>query len=72
MLVESCVSGSLTVLGKRMSDLPVDPPLASLLLRSESLHCTGDMIDIVAMQGADKIFVNPKDDLGTASMARAA
>ncbi len=65
-------SGTLTVLGKRMSDLPVDPPLASQLLRSEALHCTADMIDIVAMQGADKVFVNPKEAKGAAAMARAA
>ena len=46
--------------------------MASLLLRSESLHCTADMIDIVAMQGADKVFVNPKDAHAAAAMARAA
>jgi HrpA-like RNA helicase len=66
-----CCSGSLTPLGHRMSALPVEPRLASLLLKSEAMACAADMIDIVAMLGGDNVFFNPKDQLARAAAARA-
>ncbi|KXS11356.1 P-loop containing nucleoside triphosphate hydrolase protein [Gonapodya prolifera JEL478] len=51
--------GRLTDLGRQMSQLPLEPPLAKVLLMSPQYKCTADIIDLVSMLDADNVFYNP-------------
>lgn len=45
-------------LGTRMAQLPIDPPYAKVLLAADGLHCTSEVLTIVAMLSAESVFVN--------------
>ena len=45
-------------LGTRMAQLPIDPPYAKVLLTADTLHCTSEVLTIVAMLSAESVFVN--------------
>ena len=70
-------SMNLTAYGKEMSQLPLDPIYANLLLRSSKFECVSEMLTVVAMLSADNVFFRPagrggEDSGGLAARAAAA
>jgi len=53
--------GKITSLGKRMADFPLDPPFALVLIESERLGCTKEIIDVIALLEQDNLFVSSID-----------
>ncbi|XP_021746743.1 pre-mRNA-splicing factor ATP-dependent RNA helicase DEAH7-like isoform X1 [Chenopodium quinoa] len=53
--------GSLTDLGWKMVEFPLDPPLAKMLLMGEKLDCLDEVLTIVSMLSVPKVFFRPKD-----------
>ncbi|KAJ6248878.1 pre-mRNA-splicing factor atp-dependent RNA helicase prp16 [Anaeramoeba flamelloides] len=54
-------SGELTKLGKKMVEFPLDPALSKMLIISEPLHCSAEVLIIVSMLSVPTIFYRPKD-----------
>ncbi|KAL3082713.1 hypothetical protein niasHS_010515 [Heterodera schachtii] len=52
--------GRITPLGEHINILPVDPPLARMMLESVKLRCTKEVICICAMLSAPKCFRRPR------------
>ncbi|KAI9689676.1 MAG: DEAH-box RNA helicase prp16 [Bogoriella megaspora] len=53
--------GELTSLGARMTDFPMDPPLAKLLITSVEYGCSEEMLTIVSMLSVPSVFYRPKE-----------
>lgn len=53
--------GALTLLGKKMVEFPLDPPLSKMLLEAEKYRCTADILTIVSMLSVPSVFYRPKD-----------
>jgi len=54
--------GNMTSLGKRMSQMPLDPLLAKLLISSsDTYRCVNEMLTIVAMLNVPNVFIRPRD-----------
>jgi len=66
--------GDLTLLGKNMADLPLDPQLAAVLLASPKFKCIREALALVAMLSVPNPFVRPsqKDERIAADDAHAA
>ena len=47
--------------GRKMVEFPLDPPLSKMLLISEELGCTAEILTIVSMLSIPTIFFRPKD-----------
>ena len=62
--------GSLTVLGKKMVEFPLDPPLSKMLLEAERYRCTADILTIVSMLSVPSVFYRPKDRESEADSSR--
>ncbi|OQR93347.1 pre-mRNA-splicing factor ATP-dependent RNA helicase PRP16 [Achlya hypogyna] len=54
-------TGELTEMGKKMVTFPLDPPLAKMLLFSEQLGCTDEVLIVVSMLSVPSVFFRPKD-----------
>ncbi|ETM33556.1 hypothetical protein L914_19230 [Phytophthora nicotianae] len=54
-------TGELTEIGKKMVVFPLDPPLAKMLLFSEQLGCTAEVLIVVSMLSVPSVFFRPKD-----------
>lgn len=54
-------TGALTTLGRKMVEFPLDPPLAKMLIFSEAVGCTYEILIIVSMLSVPNIFFRPKD-----------
>ncbi|TYZ68914.1 hypothetical protein PybrP1_012252 [[Pythium] brassicae (nom. inval.)] len=54
-------TGELTAIGKKMVVFPLDPPLAKMLLFSEQLGCSAEVLVIVSMLSVPSVFFRPKD-----------
>ena len=54
-------TGSLTELGKKMVEFPLDPPLAKMVIFSDSLGCSSEILIVVSMLSVPGIFFRPKD-----------
>lgn len=54
-------TGELTEIGKKMVVFPLDPPLAKMLLFSEQLGCSAEVLIIVSMLSVPSVFFRPKD-----------
>lgn len=54
-------TGALTSMGRKMVEFPLDPPLSKMLLTSESLGCTAEMLTVVSMLSIPSIWFRPKD-----------
>lgn len=64
--------GTITKLGRRASELPLDPQLAKTLLAAEQYGCASEIITIVAMVAeAGALFFAPKDKKMAADHAKA-
>ena len=63
--------GFLTRLGRRMNDLPMDPPLAKTLIVSATFGCTEEMLTIVGIISTqNEIFSRPRADQAKADKAK--
>jgi pre-mRNA-splicing factor ATP-dependent RNA helicase DHX16 len=56
--------GELTKMGRRMAEIPADPPLAKMLLASERYNCATHILTITSMLSVDaNLFYRPRDKL---------
>jgi HrpA-like RNA helicase len=65
---------NLTLYGKEMSKLPLDPMFAHLLLQSPKFECVSEVLTVVGMLSAENIFYRPGgrgDDSGGSLAAKA-
>jgi pre-mRNA-splicing factor ATP-dependent RNA helicase DHX38/PRP16 len=53
--------GSLTQIGRKMVEFPLDPALAKMLIFSEQLGCSQEILIVVSMISIPGIFFRPKD-----------
>jgi pre-mRNA-splicing factor ATP-dependent RNA helicase DHX15/PRP43 len=63
--------GELTELGYQMSEMPLDPQLAKLLLVSPDYGCSAEIVSIVACLSVPQIFMRPRDVAKAADAAKA-
>lgn len=63
--------GVLTQLGHKMSEMPLDPQLAKMLLVSPDFNCSNEMLSIVAMLSVPNVFMRPKEAAKAADEAKA-
>ncbi|KAM0036135.1 putative RNA helicase [Helianthus debilis subsp. tardiflorus] len=54
-------TGSVTDIGLKMVEFPLDPPLAKMLLVGEELECLDEVVTIVSMLSVLSIFFRLKD-----------
>lgn len=62
--------GYLTELGKEMSEFPLDPPLAKMVLTANQLGCTSEVLTIVSMLSVPTIFHRPAEKIEEADAVR--
>ena len=53
-------TGQLTNLGRKMVEFPLDPSLSKMLIISEEMRCSLDILIIVSMLSVPSIFFRPK------------
>ena len=53
-------TGQLTKLGRKMVEFPLDPSLSKMLIISEEMGCTLDVLIIVSMLSVPSIFFRPR------------
>ena len=64
--------GDLTNLGRKMSEFPLDPPLAKVLLSASSTYnCVQEALILVAMLSVPNVFMRPKEQSNKADMCKA-
>jgi HrpA-like RNA helicase len=63
-------TGALTALGRKMVELPIDPPLSKMLIFAEKMHCTAEVLTIVSMMSVPNIFFRPADRADESDAAR--
>jgi pre-mRNA-splicing factor ATP-dependent RNA helicase DHX15/PRP43 len=63
--------GELTELGYQMSELPLDPQLAKLILVSPEYGCSSEIATIVACLSVPQIFLRPRETAKAADTAKA-
>ena len=63
--------GEMTDLGYQMSELPLDPQLAKLILVSPEYGCSAEIITIVACLSVPQIFMRPREAAKAADEAKA-
>ncbi|KAM0682005.1 Pre-mRNA-splicing factor ATP-dependent RNA helicase dhx15 [Mitosporidium daphniae] len=63
--------GELTEIGKKMSEFPVDPPMAKMLLTACDLGCSNEILSIVSMLSVPSVFMRPADSRKAADDAKA-
>ncbi|CBN75577.1 conserved unknown protein [Ectocarpus siliculosus] len=54
-------TGGLTALGRKMVEFPLDPPLAKMLIFSEKMGCSAEVLVVVSMLSVPSVFFRPKD-----------
>ncbi|KAJ3191900.1 putative ATP-dependent RNA helicase dhr2, partial [Entophlyctis luteolus] len=62
--------GALTPEGRKMAEFPVDPALAKVLIHSQALECTSEVISIIAMLSVETVFFSPTDKRDAANEAK--
>lgn len=63
--------GTLTRIGRKMAELPLEPNLAKILLISVELRCSDEILSIVAMLNVQNVFYRPKEKQQLADQKRA-
>ncbi|KAL0483364.1 pre-mRNA-splicing factor ATP-dependent RNA helicase DHX38/PRP1 [Acrasis kona] len=53
--------GELTGVGKKMTDLPLDPPLAKMVIAAQKMGCVSEVLTVVSMLSVPTVFYRPKD-----------
>ncbi|KAA1096237.1 DEAH-box RNA helicase prp16 [Puccinia graminis f. sp. tritici] len=62
--------GELTPEGRKMSDFPMEPSLAKMLLTSVEYKCSAEMVTIVSMLSVPSVFYRPKERAEESDAAR--
>eukprot|EP00978_Attheya_sp_CCMP212_P004713 scaffold10348_cov54-Attheya_sp.AAC.6 len=63
--------GELTEMGKQMSNLPLDPQLAKIIIASPEYGCSEEMLSIVACMSGPQLFMRPRESAKAADEAKA-
>ena len=63
--------GEMTELGYQMSELPLDPQLAKLILISPDYGCSLEIVTIVACLSVPQLFLRPREAAKAADEAKA-
>ncbi|KAJ8132198.1 hypothetical protein O1611_g1423 [Lasiodiplodia mahajangana] len=63
--------GLLTRLGRQIADFPIEPSLAKMLIAAGKLHCSDEILSIVAMLNLANVFYRPKEKQGQADQKKA-
>uniref|UniRef100_A0A6B2L7R1 RNA helicase n=1 Tax=Arcella intermedia TaxID=1963864 RepID=A0A6B2L7R1_9EUKA len=53
-------TGEITPLGRKMVEFPLDPPLSKMLIVSEQMNCSNEIVTIASMLSVPSIFIRPK------------
>ena len=53
--------GELTALGKLVSEFPLDPALAVMLISSPEFYCSNEMLSLTALLSVPQVFVRPNN-----------
>ena len=65
--------GELTILGRKMSQLPMEPMMAKTIIAGDKYKCLDEIVTIVAMLGVgNSVFFSPKDKEKQAEQSRKA
>lgn len=62
--------GELTSVGESMSEFPLDPQLAKLIVASPKFRCSQEIITITAMLSVPQCFVRPRENAREADEAK--
>jgi pre-mRNA-splicing factor ATP-dependent RNA helicase DHX38/PRP16 len=62
--------GELTDTGSKMAQFPLDPSLAKMLITSELLGCSAEVLTIVSMLSVPGIFYRPKERAAESDASR--
>jgi pre-mRNA-splicing factor ATP-dependent RNA helicase DHX38/PRP16 len=62
--------GDLTPVGRKMSEFPMEPSMAKMLIASVEMRCSSEMLTIVSMLSVPSIFYRPKERMEEADAAR--
>jgi pre-mRNA-splicing factor ATP-dependent RNA helicase DHX38/PRP16 len=62
--------GELTALGRKMSDFPMDPAMAKMLIQSVDYGCSEEMLTVVSMLSVPSVFYRPKERMEESDQAR--
>ncbi|KAH9855789.1 P-loop containing nucleoside triphosphate hydrolase protein [Lenzites betulinus] len=62
--------GDLTPIGRKMSEFPMEPSMAKMLIQSVEYRCSGEMLTIVSMLSVPSVFYRPKERQEEADAAR--
>ncbi len=52
--------GSITKIGEKMAELPLEPLYSLLLLKSEELKCSEEILTIISMLSVENVFFSPR------------
>ena len=63
--------GDMTGVGRLMSDFPLEPQLARMLISSVDFRCSGEILSITALLSVQQVFMRPKDAAKAADEAKA-
>ncbi|XP_045818351.1 probable pre-mRNA-splicing factor ATP-dependent RNA helicase DEAH2 isoform X2 [Trifolium pratense] len=63
--------GNLTKLGEIMSEFPLDPQMAKMLVVSPEFNCSNEILSISAMLSVPNCFIRPRDAQKAADEAKA-
>ncbi len=63
--------GLLTRLGRKMSDFPMEPSLAKVLIAAEEIGCSDEILSIVSMLNLATVFYRPKEKQSQADQKKA-
>ncbi|KAG8963054.1 DEAH-box RNA helicase prp16 [Tulasnella sp. 419] len=62
--------GDLTPIGRKMSEFPMEPSMAKMLITSVEYGCSSEMLTIVSMLSVPSVFYRPKERMEEADAAR--
>lgn len=62
--------GNLTDVGSAMSEFPLDPQMAKMLIVSPNYNCSNEILSIVCMLSAPQVFLRPPDAQKAADEAK--
>ena len=62
--------GDLTPIGRKMSEFPMEPSMAKMLITSVDYKCSSEMLTIVSMLSVPSVFYRPKERMEEADAAR--
>ncbi|KAF9792261.1 P-loop containing nucleoside triphosphate hydrolase protein [Thelephora terrestris] len=62
--------GDLTPIGRKMSEFPMEPSMAKMLIASVEYKCSVEMLTIVSMLSVPSVFYRPKERMEEADAAR--